>query len=84
MPNHFAPHTGAWIETLVGSFFEQNNKFAPHTGAWIETTVFNALSVVTTFAPHTGAWIETVLTVLVVAQVCSHPTRVRGLKPCYC
>ena len=33
----FAPHTGAWIETLLLSELSEPASFAPHTGAWIET-----------------------------------------------
>mgnify|MGYP007086019601 CR=1 FL=1 len=34
------------------------------------------------FAPHTGAWIETPAGGSMMITVASHPTRVRGLKPC--
>ena len=32
-----APHTGAWIETLMIDRLYQSSWVAPHTGAWIET-----------------------------------------------
>ena len=32
-----APHTGAWIETIVIKYWLTVFKVAPHTGAWIET-----------------------------------------------
>ncbi|MEI6645283.1 MAG: hypothetical protein WCP12_04525 [bacterium] len=31
-----APHTGAWIETVIVSNLRAWLKVAPHTGAWIE------------------------------------------------
>ena len=35
--NHVAPHTGAWIETIVENNLLPVEGVAPHTGAWIET-----------------------------------------------
>ena len=35
--SHVAPHTGAWIETLIAIGAKTLNTVAPHTGAWIET-----------------------------------------------
>ena len=32
-----APHTGAWIETIILAIFRVILYVAPHTGAWIET-----------------------------------------------
>ena len=32
-----APHTGAWIETVLHGSQTQYGFVAPHTGAWIET-----------------------------------------------
>ena len=32
-----APHTGAWLETVIGAVMIEASKVAPHTGAWIET-----------------------------------------------
>ena len=122
----FAPHTGAWIETIAlteilgkavrtphgcvdwntaACAHAQSWVFAPHTGAWIETIPSNkiiARNIRTPhgcvdwnsapyfcvsdsrFAPHTGAWIETRPTSAVMILACSHPTRVRGLKPQQC
>ena len=44
-----APHTGAWIETLLRYLVIRYVVVAPHTGAWIETAIqtslnFNTLS----------------------------------------
>ena len=36
-----APHTGAWIETVIGAVMIEASKVAPHTGAWIETQTFD-------------------------------------------
>ena len=55
----FAPHTGAWIETVVLSPKQVIFTFAPHPGAWIETIKSLGLLPLSIFAPHTGAWIET-------------------------
>ena len=33
-----APHTGAWIETLLAWLYHRCSAVAPHTGAWIETS----------------------------------------------
>ena len=35
----FAPHAGAWIETIFGVGISIDTTFAPHAGAWIETAV---------------------------------------------
>ena len=32
-----APHTGAWIETMLHAHKTHKEIVAPHTGAWIET-----------------------------------------------
>ena len=32
-----APHTGAWIETVIPEWIAKSLVVAPHTGAWIET-----------------------------------------------
>ena len=34
-----APHTGAWIETVIVNLINLAFKVAPHTGAWIETDI---------------------------------------------
>ena len=55
----FAPHAGAWIETIPHQYQYRNRTFAPHAGAWIETNTSSLGLVVLPFAPHAGAWIET-------------------------
>ena len=54
-----APHTGAWIETLVRLLAISDRIVAPHTGAWIETIYRRYFGGRHYVAPHTGAWIET-------------------------
>ena len=77
----FAPHTGAWIETVLVGSDAVVFGFAPHTGAWIETVLVGSDAVGFGFAPHTGAWIETGIGIGTGFGSSSHPTRVRGLKP---
>ena len=55
-----APHTGAWIETIVVTVYINQN-VAPHTGAWIETHQLPKGMHFYDVAPHTGAWIETAM-----------------------
>ncbi len=60
LPQHVAPHAGAWIETRPGRSGYGSERVAPHAGAWIETPVSPAGGkVVLMVAPHAGAWIET-------------------------
>ena len=53
---------------------------APYVGAWIETLWCWLFERDSKVAPYVGAWIETYKAVLILAQVLSHPTWVRGLK----
>ena len=62
---YVAPHTGAWIETLISPPLNKVDKVAPHTGAWIETNPAASPFMWAYVAPHTGAWIETSLTGMV-------------------
>ena len=75
-----APHTGAWIETLLFGIVNVEGEVAPHTGAWIETVSALIQPTSRTVAPHTGAWIETDLIVESGNTYKSPPIRGRGLK----
>ena len=75
-----APHTGAWIETLLRVESDIFRYVAPHTGAWIETLVSILHGIYKLVAPHTGAWIETKKCLKYCYEELSHLIRVRGLK----
>ena len=57
--NMDAPHTGARLETLGGTFMLSATVDAPHTGARLETSADYATIHLLVDAPHTGARLET-------------------------
>ena len=79
-----APHAGAWIETIEGSYENLGIYVAPHAGAWIETGEAYEGRKDLGVAPHAGAWIETYGYDQWLGISASHPMRVRGLKPHTC
>ena len=74
---------GAWIETNGGLDSRDHVGVAPYVGAWIETVSFAHARGYGRVAPYVGAWIETIIPSRDVLLVKSHPTWVRGLKPCH-
>ena len=77
-----APHTGAWIETIISFIIPTSTTVAPHTGAWIETmskraAIYSAESHPTRVR---GLKLRKYRHLRKTRQ--SHPTRVRGLKLC--
>ncbi len=75
VPQRFAPHAGAWIETGQHALCECATAVAPHAGAWMKRVVTAiAHFLLGAVAPHAGAWIETVASSGVIAslQVAPH------------
>ena len=74
-----------WVRGLKHPGIKNRKKLtnvAPYVGAWIETKDFKAIYSTLSVAPYVGAWIETTLLLMVMLpDIVSHPTWVRGLKP---
>ena len=79
---YVAPLAGAWIETYRPVEVAANADVAPLAGAWIETGLPRLSTGLSLVAPLAGAWIETSsVGKPEKADLKSHPSRVRGLKP---
>ena len=67
--------------SIINLFITATGRVAPFTGAWIEILDIPVDNTKTNVAPFTGAWIEIMKRcVIILAEIVSHPSRVRGLK----
>ena len=74
---------GAWIETCTMPALLCQSRVASYMGAWIETKNNIRVERLISVASYMGAWIETESLRFFIDYLNeSHPTWVRGLKPC--